>query len=330
MGGGFNIHAGTGQFLGHGGLLHTRDGGQVWENVPLTNSDAGAGTVSHFLEKTWDGIGPISAINSGADGLTGGAHFTNVWIATASGIFLSTNALSPKPQWKRVTPSPADPDGYSYFCGMESVDAEREFYAYGWQGIAHWERGSPWTVQLRTYKYGINDLCVVDRWKPEAWAAGWGADKSNPGGLSDCGAIYHLTGPDGAWERVLLNGIQLLPQQGLNAIIKLRLSEGLIAVGQGGVILRSTEGGTNRIWRKIEPVKNSLTSITYDSHHTLWVVGELGTALKSVNDGESWTVYPCLDPYGKPITDNLSRLTFDDEGQAWALGGERVLKCDLR
>jgi len=329
--GGVEEQNGTGMFIGSGAVLHSFDAGRTWEEIGLSNSDAGAGTLSCFLEKKWNGIGPIYSIAEFPDPQPDGRHITNVWIASVSGIFSSTNPGGPDTKWTRMTPSPDGPDCYSYFLGIAGLDNDREVYAYGWQGITHCERGSEWSVQLKTHQYCINSLRLLSTLHPIAWAVanGGAAEESSRGWPSDYGTVFHLDGPGSKWERVPLNGVELGPSQEINDIINLRNSNSLIVVGGHGLIARSSREGADRIWKSATLTKHNLMSIEYDHSSTLWVVGRQGTILRSPNDGDTWQECACYDQDGVRIRNDLCKIRFDNFHRGWIIGEDIVLKCEV-
>jgi photosystem II stability/assembly factor-like uncharacterized protein len=112
----------------------------------------------------------------------------------------------------------------------------------------------------------------------------------------------------------------------LDAIAAVPLSEDVVAVGGGGLILRSRNGAAR--WESFTPVKTALRSIKYDAGEgNFWAVGDRGTVLRSSDDGETWVVRPCQGLDGKPFKDSLHGIVFGD-GHAWAIGDRRVLECD--
>ena len=52
----------AGKFIGRGLLLHTSDGGKIWEEFARSNFPADSGTLSCFEDKKWNGIGPINFV----------------------------------------------------------------------------------------------------------------------------------------------------------------------------------------------------------------------------------------------------------------------------
>ena len=244
---------------------------------------------------------------------------------------MSTNAGSDDARWTRMTPPPDEPDCYSFFGGLAQVDDYREIYAFGWQGIAHWQEGSPWAVQLKTDEYFIASVLLFERSPRDVWAVGNGGGTSPAqwGTPADYGAIFHYAWPGTNWERVALPGISLHPQQILSQIIYNRNHNQLFVVGTEGLILRGVLQGTNWAWKQLPSgTEHALKSVAWDPDFTLWVVGGDGLILRSTDEGETWVECACYDEEGSRVRANLGRVRFFGR-QGWIVGDTALLKCEL-
>jgi photosystem II stability/assembly factor-like uncharacterized protein len=89
----------------------------------------------------------------------------------------------------------------------------------------------------------------------------------------------------------------------------------IIAVGGGGAYIRSTDGG--RTWDNRSPLNgsdNDLSAIFFVDDSTGWIVGEIGTLLKTTDRGEHWTTW------SGTIEDDLQDVHFSDERNGWIAG----------
>jgi photosystem II stability/assembly factor-like uncharacterized protein len=320
-----------GKFIGRGLLLHTSDGGKIWEEFARSNFTADSGILSCFEEKTWNGIGPIEFVEVCKEIQADGTWMTNGWVAAWTGAYTSTEAGSATGKWTRITPPPDGPDCYSYFNGLREFDYYKEMYAFGWQGISHWELGGQWEVQLKTHLYDVSQIRAVSMGYGDLWAVanGGGGDAKDWGQTTDYGAIFHLHRPGTNWERIALPGITLHYGQGLIDVAPIRGFGEVLVVGGSGLILKSTLHGTNWVWRQLSSnTQQGLLSIATDSENNLWVVGTYGTILRSSNGGESWVEYPCYDKNGTRIRDIFHRIKFI-KNRGWIVGESTVLTCDL-
>ncbi|MBI3135455.1 MAG: gliding motility-associated C-terminal domain-containing protein [Bacteroidetes bacterium] len=87
------------------------------------------------------------------------------------------------------------------------------------------------------------------------------------------------------------------------------------AVGQGGVILNTTDGGATWV-QQTSPVSVDLHSVCFSSATTGWIVGDNETLLKSVDGGITWDVAP--QPSG--TSSHLYEIHFVDADHGWILG----------
>jgi photosystem II stability/assembly factor-like uncharacterized protein len=319
---------GGGGNVGTGILLRTRDGGITWSEVPKANFDAETGKFAwgpctpdepkescarHYWYQ-WNEVGPIKSMLFWR---APGEEASRGFLAAATGIYLSEDNGE---HWKRSTPKPSERDGYALFSRIADIEGLHEIYAVGWQGISHWpDPSGKWELQLPTYSYAISSILVgPDR---EVWAVG---HAPNIDRRSYVGAVYYLAPRTKNWVRVPLTGIDLAFDQSFNDILLLDYKTALV-VGQQGLILRGMRD-TAGDWRWARVTSNTdatLNSIAY-ADNRVWVVGEGGVTMWSVNKGESWTKLAITkDDQGFPI--NLKRVRFVGH-TGWILGDGIVLR----
>jgi photosystem II stability/assembly factor-like uncharacterized protein len=97
----------------------------------------------------------------------------------------------------------------------------------------------------------------------------------------------------------------------------------LSAVGEGGVIVRSTDGGLN--WTLQDPPVGlsptaNLQSVDFVSANRGWVVGTLGAAIVTNDGGNTWSLLSV--PTG---TANLYGVSFADANVGWIVGRDGLL-----
>lgn len=98
----------------------------------------------------------------------------------------------------------------------------------------------------------------------------------------------------------------------LTAIV--RAGAALVAVGDYGTIIRSTDDG--RTWQQARvPVSSPLTSVHFVDERRGWAVGHGGVILASVDGGASWQLQTVLDE--RPV---LLSVHFTDERSGYAVG----------
>ncbi len=93
-----------------------------------------------------------------------------------------------------------------------------------------------------------------------------------------------------------------------------------IAVGSGGRISKSTDGGET--WREVTvPTRANLQAITVGDRNTVHVVGDGGAVLKSVDAGDSWALLP--EP--RPSAAKLESIHFPDGQNGYVAGAQGTL-----
>ncbi len=87
------------------------------------------------------------------------------------------------------------------------------------------------------------------------------------------------------------------------------------AVGHGGVILASVDGGASWQLQKVLDEHPVLLSVHFADERRGWAVGHGGVILASVDGGASWQLQKVLDEH--PV---LLSVHFADERRGWAVG----------
>lgn len=204
--------------------------------------------------------------------------------------------------------------------------------------------GIQWRRVLANALPGLNVIRFVDG--KMGYLAGDGSDQYPSGAFvtSDSGRSWQpVPGPRcttwlagdfnaeagslvGAWnrlatvksDRVSLADVDALGGRNLRGM-QLRGKRG-VAVGQGGLILRS-EGTGGSTWSYVEPGLPVEVKAAWDFHavHStgkhVWAAGRPGSVmLHSKDDGENWEIVPT----GQPLP--LNGLFFHDDKNGWAVG----------
>jgi photosystem II stability/assembly factor-like uncharacterized protein len=103
-------------------------------------------------------------------------------------------------------------------------------------------------------------------------------------------------------------------QLNLNSIFFINANTGW-AVGDGGIILKSTNGGSNWITQSGGTTDN-LYSVHFENSNVGWIVGEDVRILKSTDGGSSWAAQ-FANP---PVLADLYSVHFRDSNNGWAIG----------
>ncbi len=91
-----------------------------------------------------------------------------------------------------------------------------------------------------------------------------------------------------------------------------------IAVGEGGLVIRTTDGG--RSWQPIRSgVKTDLKHVSFVDHLHGWIVGNQGVILFSQDGGLSW------NKQTSHTSTDLNRGFFQDLNRAWVVGNNGVI-----
>jgi photosystem II stability/assembly factor-like uncharacterized protein len=177
-----------------------------------------------------------------------------------------------------------------------------------------------------THHYAINDksLFVLTTGFMGGWQSRSIKSKSKIHGLwadtaqglfvsGDAGTILHTKSEGKRWA-VLNSGTK----ESLHAITG--RSDGLVvAVGDAGMIVRSTDGG--QTFESVGGTVRTALRDIYADEETIFTIGDDGVVLRSLDEGATWQ----LDPSGTDC--NLQRIS-GGSGDVWVLGqdgGEVVL-----
>lgn len=91
-----------------------------------------------------------------------------------------------------------------------------------------------------------------------------------------------------------------------------------IAVGDGGLIIRSSDGGVS--WQQVSSgVKTDLKHVQFINESRGWAVGEQGIILYSEDGGQSW------NKQTSPSSADLNRLFFFDANNGWIVGNNGTI-----
>jgi len=121
------------------------------------------------------------------------------------------------------------------------------------------------------------------------------------------GAVVRRTGSD-PWSYIN-SGVHLSANW-----VSFADAEAGFAVGQGGLILRTSNGGTD--WENLDNglTANSFYGAEMSGPGRVWVVGDIGTLLHSSNGGTGWVQQPV------PTTNTLFSVSFVNASLGWAVG----------
>ncbi len=111
-----------------------------------------------------------------------------------------------------------------------------------------------------------------------------------------------------------------------------RVGTALFAIGDWGVILKSTDGGTSWV-QKPSPVSVMLNKIEFVDERNGWIVGHDANILVTRDGGETWAIQYRDPEWGKPLYDivmldaqhgiavgaNARMMRTEDGGDSWEL-----------
>ncbi len=87
-------------------------------------------------------------------------------------------------------------------------------------------------------------------------------------------------------------------------------------VGTGGLVMKTTNGGSS--WTQSFPTGAALNDVFFVNTNLGFAVGTTGTILKTTNGGSSWTT-------STPTATTLDAVYFIDQNTGWAVGGGGVV-----
>ncbi len=128
--------------------------------------------------------------------------------------------------------------------------------------------------------------------------------------VGEYGAIFYSTNTGNAWSKVnlgiadTLNSISFFDR--LNAM----------AVGRGGIIISTSDGGANWNFLPSKPMTNPLNGVAFPKGDTSLgiAVGLYGTIMRTTNGGVHWDIIP------RDSTNDLHSVTFLNSSEVCAVG----------
>jgi photosystem II stability/assembly factor-like uncharacterized protein len=97
----------------------------------------------------------------------------------------------------------------------------------------------------------------------------------------------------------------------------------VVAVGQGGEIVKSTNDGSS--WQTIKASQAGsldLWSVAFADANTVWAGGQSGTLDVSGDGGTTWTPWRVTDSSGKAYYPNIHQIAFTSPSVGYLAGGE--------
>jgi photosystem II stability/assembly factor-like uncharacterized protein len=303
---------GDGGDVGNGILLRTESRGGEWERVDVKDFDSKNGKFKLCAggkDWEWREVGPIESLWF-VDRRPVGSSTVIIegWLASWTGIYYSTDRGR---HWQRKTPEPSTNPEYTHFSDITGFTggSRTAIYAVGWPGIfflPH-ENGT-WEVQKQTCSYAIGR--VTRGPNSEVWAVGHSEHNTSKG------AVYFLSQGSNEWRTIDLP----IDNEGLGDIYVPDRDDFALVVGSNGLILRGVRGEKNDWkWKKVDSTTTaSLHSIASDRQQVLWIVGNNGTILYSLDKGQSWK------PSRSPTDKDLNRVRFFGN-DGWIVGSQAVV-----
>ncbi|MEW6413531.1 MAG: YCF48-related protein [Candidatus Zixiibacteriota bacterium] len=172
----------------------------------------------------------------------------------------------------------------------------------------------PWLTQEAPFEQNIHDVVSLDG--NMAWAVGFIANADYREGY-----IYGTVDGGDNWDVRLI--LPAGPGQGLGFAAIDLAGEELFAVGESGIIYRSSDYGDS--WQNIpsglEDTVVTFNDICFVSPDVGWIVGEYGVVLKTTDGGQTWVQKT------SGITEELYGVHFIDAANGWAVSGfKRVIR----
>jgi len=315
---------GGGGHVGHGILLRTTDAGASWHRA--TNILAGRGEFSWGGYKwNWTEVGPITSMLISPRQRTEDEEIVNGYLATWTGIYRAAARradFTHEVEWQRSTPLPDGKRPHAMFSSLVGIEGDNELYASGWLGITNWPRNTEWKLQKEAFTYDIGMVANAGGSdNRNVWAAGrTGDDGFGNWGSASRGALYHLDWPANHWQQVEWPEIQLEERQSLTGVWVEDQSH-VFAVGDHGLFIRGVrQGGRVWTWQRLPVPSVSSLRRVLKNELGLWVIGDRGTILHSVDNGDHWTILDVPD-----VEVSLNNIRF--RGSKGWIVGEHVVLC---
>ena len=250
-----------------------------------------SGTIIKFDGSVWSQ--QTSTVGTDLTGVWGSSA-TNVYAVGAAGVLLhSTDGTT----WTSL----ATPSGGSNITGITGADATHMWIIYG-STISFSSNGTAWASQsvvpaTQTFN-GISAAPGVN------FAVAVGIKKSSA--VFSAGAAW-TNKPSSPVTPVANNAVYLVPTTTTGW-----------AVGDGGLIEHTTDGGTT--WTvQTSGVTGNLTGVWASSTTTAWVVGRGGIILKTTNSGGTWTAQTST------VVTDLASVAGNSATSLWAVGASGVI-----
>ncbi len=165
-----------------------------------------------------------------------------------------------------------------------------------------YENGNIFTNEI--FLSGLEENCTYF-WRVKSFHKGKTSDWSMPRNF--------LT--EGVWQAQFST-----TRQKLNDVLFENLYNG-VAVGDGGTILRTTDGGGT--WKQLPLVSGvDLKALYRTQENIYWAVGDSGTLLQSMDEGQTW------QKHALSVDAALQKILFTSENEGWA--GGSVIKDQQR
>jgi hypothetical protein len=316
---------GAGGHVGYGILLRTTDGGASWKQVKNISSGRGEFNWGGY-RYNWTDVGPIYSILLYPRERTEGEEILNGYIATMTGVYRAAaprSRFTHEVEWQRSTPEPGGSVPFTHFGFIAGVEGDNELYACGWPGIANWVRGDKWTLQVKAFTYPIGMLAVAGGSdNRNVWAVGRaGEDDFGNWGSESHGAVYHLDWPANRWLQVPLPEIEFDEAQNLLGLHVVDRSS-VFLVGEKGLLIRGVrERDRSWRWQRLAVPSHASLFRVLVNEFGLWLIGNSGTILNSVDNGQHWTSLDIPECEAALLGIRFYGTT------GWIVGHNIVLKC---
>lgn len=309
---------------GGGRAYRTEDGGSSWSSTASTcngnygdvraidaNTAYAAGTGGGITRITWNAGTSTLACTAVATGL--GEDLTA--IAAAGSVLYASGVLGTLIRstdsgatWTRMDPRTA-----ATLAGL-STPADGSIWVAGSSGtVARAPTGTSFAIK-RAYSADSTTLTDVAAISARtAYVVGGQVDR----GATWEAAIRRTTDGGATWTSLTSS-----TQRALFGVTANHDGTTIIAVGEDGTIVRSTNSGASWSAQSVTPGVR-LWDVDLSDRFRGWAVGENGTILRTTNAGQSWTAQ--ASP--APATTGLRAVAAVDENVAFAVGvAGRVLR----
>ena len=229
-------------------------------------------------------------------------------------VFLFTVNLVYAQEWNQLS-TPSDEDLTTVFFLDENTGfvgtKDPEIWTTS-DGGQNWETMTPGALSSSGTEW-IQDIFFVD--DNHGWIAAYsGGATSFPGA-----AILRTTDGGESWTTPIDND-----STNINSVFFLETNTGW-AVGQGGLIMHSTDGGVNWNIQQSATQEYDLHDVYFKDANNGWAVGgednftgtQEGYIYRTTDGGETWTLQFTDDDFGNNI---IEKLAFPDDQNGWGDG----------